>query len=60
MTTATVDPAQGDDQGVGQPKKGERYRCPKCAMALEITADCPCDAACPAHFHCCGREMVRA
>jgi hypothetical protein len=55
MATATE-----DDKGVGQPKAGERYRCTKCGMALEITADCTCDASCPVHFHCCGQEMVKA
>jgi hypothetical protein len=59
MATATVDPTQGDDKGVGQPKKGERYRCTKCGMALEITADCTCDESCPVHFHCCGQEMQK-
>jgi hypothetical protein len=31
------------DEGVGSPKKGEKFRCVKCGMAIEVTADCGCD-----------------
>jgi hypothetical protein len=60
MAATTANPGQGEDKGVGQPKKGERYHCAECGMGLEITADCTCDASCPVHFHCCAQEMVEA
>ena len=48
------------DQGVGSPKKGERYRCGKCGMEVQVTADCRCDDPSGAHFHCCGQELQKA
>jgi hypothetical protein len=54
-----MNPTTGDDEGVGQPKMGDRFRCTKCGMALEITADCRCDTDCPVHLHCCGQEMEK-
>jgi hypothetical protein len=59
MATATMNPTTGDDKGVGQPKTGDRFRCAKCGMALEVTADCRCDSDCPVHLHCCGQEMEK-
>jgi len=43
-----------------RPKKGDRFRCEKCGMALEVTADCRCQAPAHVHFHCCEQEMTRA
>ncbi len=48
------------DKGVGNPKKGERYRCGKCGMAVEVTADCRCNDPGMVHFHCCGQELQKA
>lgn len=42
------------------PKKGDKFRCEKCGMALEVTADCKCQGDDHAHFHCCGKEMSKA
>ncbi len=47
------------DRGVGSPKKGERYRCQKCGMELQVTADCRCDQPAMVHFHCCGQELQK-
>ena len=45
------------DKGVGSPKKGERFRCDKCGMELQVTADCRCQDESMVHFHCCGQEL---
>jgi hypothetical protein len=47
------------DEGVGAPRKGERFRCPRCGMELQITADCRCEAGEHVHFHCCGQELEK-
>ena len=47
------------DEGVGRPKKGERFRCAKCSMELEVTADCGCEEPSKVHFHCCGQELQK-
>ena len=47
------------DEGVGNPKKGDRFRCAKCGMALEVTADCGCKDPSKVHFHCCGQELQK-
>ena len=41
------------------PKKGDKFHCDKCGMALQITADCKCQGDDHAHFHCCGEEMKK-
>jgi hypothetical protein len=48
------------DAGVNPPKKGERFRCEGCGMEIEVTKDCHCKDGEHVHFHCCGREMVKA
>jgi hypothetical protein len=48
------------DEGVGSPKKGERYRCEKCGMEIQVTADCRCKESSKVHFHCCGQELNKA
>jgi hypothetical protein len=48
------------DEGVGSPKKGERFRCAKCGMEVQVTADCGCDQPSMVHFHCCGQELQKA
>jgi len=45
------------DTGVGSPKKGERYRCEKCGMEVQVTADCRCQQSSMVHFHCCVQEL---
>ena len=47
------------DTGVGSPKKGERYRCEKCGMEVQVTADCHCQERDHVHFHCCGQELQK-
>ena len=48
------------DEGVGIPKAGEKFRCDVCGMELKITQDCRCEEDDMVHFHCCGKEMVKA
>ncbi len=51
---------QGDTNEVGEgPKKGERYRCGKCGMEVEVTVDCRCHEPSGVHFHCCGQELQK-
>jgi hypothetical protein len=39
------------------PKKGDRFRCTKCAMEIEVTVACGCKEAGHVHFHCCGQQL---
>jgi hypothetical protein len=41
------------------PKKGERFRCEKCGMEIQVTADCHCAGDEHARFQCCGQELVK-
>lgn len=45
------------DKHSAGPKKGDRYRCDECGMAIQVTADCPCDNGDHVHFQCCDQEM---
>ncbi len=47
------------DEGVGSPKKGERFRCQQCGMEVQVTVDCRCDQPNMVHFHCCGQELQK-
>jgi hypothetical protein len=47
------------DEGVGSPKKGERFRCEKCGMEVQVNVDCGCDQPDMVHFHCCGQELQK-
>jgi predicted nucleic acid-binding Zn ribbon protein len=40
------------------PKQGERYRCAKCGMEVEVMAECACHEQ-TEHFRCCGQPMHR-
>jgi hypothetical protein len=40
------------------PRQGERYRCGKCGMEVEVMAECGCHEQ-TEHFHCCGQAMKR-
>jgi hypothetical protein len=40
------------------PKQGERYRCEKCGMEVEVMAECACHEQ-TEHFRCCGEPMHR-
>lgn len=41
------------------PKKGTRFRCQKCGMEIQVTADCKCQGPDHAQFTCCGQPMAR-
>jgi hypothetical protein len=47
------------DEGVGSPKKGERFRCQTCGMEVQVTADCNCKEPGMVHFHCCNQELQK-
>jgi len=51
-------PAKGN-AGAGAPKKGDRYRCGKCGMEVQVTADCRCSDPAHVHFHCCGQQLQK-
>jgi hypothetical protein len=57
---ATSRTDQGHDVGLPPPKAGDRFRCAGCGMEIQVTADCHCKEGEHVHFHCCGREMVKA
>ncbi len=47
------------DPGLAPPKKGDKFRCDKCGMELEVTKDCHCEGDDHVHFHCCGQELTK-
>jgi len=47
------------EDGMGNPKKGERFRCRQCGMEVQVTADCHCSDPMGVHFRCCGAEMQK-
>lgn len=53
-------PTKERDSGIGNPKKGERFRCRVCGMEVQVTADCRCEDPAMVHFQCCGQELHRA
>lgn len=59
MNMSQVTDDSENDPGVGKPKSGEKYRCSKCGMALQVTADCRCEEPSEVHFHCCGQELEK-
>jgi len=48
-----------EDPGLAPPKKGEKFRCEKCGMEIEVTVECKCSVDEHVHFHCCGQELVK-
>ena len=55
MRTPTV---QDRDIGFEPPKIGDKFRCDRCGMEIEVTKGCDCPADKHVHFHCCGEEML--
>jgi hypothetical protein len=47
------------DPGLERPRRGERYRCGKCGMEVQVTSDCRCQDPGMVHFHCCGQELQK-
>lgn len=39
------------------PQAGDSFRCERCGMELEITADCRCEEG--VHLECCGQPMIQ-
>ena len=48
-----------NDTGIAPPKKGDKFECSQCGMAIQVTADCKCKEDEHVHFHCCGQEMAK-
>jgi uncharacterized protein (TIGR02284 family) len=53
-------PAQANPQPSDhhKPQVGETYRCEKCGMRIEVTAECNCTDDVLPEFRCCGAEMT--
>jgi hypothetical protein len=39
------------------PRKGDRFRCPRCGMEIQVTADCRCSPGEHVRFRCCGEDL---
>jgi hypothetical protein len=51
----------GPHADVGRtPKKGDKYQCGKCGMAIEVTVDCRCSDPNHVQLQCCGQPMTKA
>jgi hypothetical protein len=50
----------GEFHGMPAPKQGERYRCAKCGMEVQVTKDCRCGGEEHVHFECCGQPLQKA
>jgi hypothetical protein len=48
-----------DAAKIGTPRKGERYRCERCGMEIQVTADCKCPDPEHVQFVCCGQMMAK-
>lgn len=59
MTNAVAERPFTDDtpQMIG-PKKGDRFRCQKCGMEIEVTANCKTTGGHHARFECCGQPLT--
>jgi len=57
MATMQTTHPKSTESHASAPRKGDKYRCRKCGMAMEITVDCKCRGDDHAHFECCGEEM---
>ena len=42
----------------GKPRRGDRFRCAKCALEVEVVSGCSCEGNC-AKFQCCGQPMEK-
>jgi len=45
------------EDGIAPPKKGDRFQCSECGMAIQVTQDCKCKEDEHVLFECCGMEM---
>ena len=60
MATMQSTESRSSQAHVPTPKKGDKFRCDKCGMAMEITTNCKCQDGDHVHFECCGQEMSKA
>ena len=59
MAIAETIAAKVDDPQMTAPKKGDRFRCQKCGMEIEVTVDCKCTAGHHSRFECCGQPLTQ-
>jgi len=50
---------ESGDVGFSPPKRGEKFRCTRCGMEIQVTNDCKCPEDAHVHFHCCDQEMAK-
>lgn len=41
------------------PAKGDKFRCLKCGMEIEVTADCKCENGHHSRLECCGQPLAQ-
>ena len=41
------------------PRKGDRLRCQKCAMEIQVTVDCKSGNGHHVRFECCGQPLTQ-
>lgn len=58
MNAVAEKPAATEDPQMTAPKKGDRFRCKKCGMEIEVTLDCKCTAGHHSRFECCGQPLA--
>jgi len=59
MSTLQASKPASSQAHTPSPKLGDKYRCSKCGMSMEITAECKCQDGDHVHFECCGQEMSK-
>ena len=59
MSTLQASNSTSSQPHIPSPKLGDKYRCSKCGMAMEITAECKCQDDDHVRFECCGQEMSK-
>lgn len=48
-----------DARSAVTPKRGDKYDCKACGMAVEVTADCGCSDPNHVRLECCGQPMTK-
>ena len=59
MNVVAEKPTLSDEPQMIEPKKGDRFRCEKCGMEVEVTANCKSTAGHHVRFECCGQPLAQ-
>jgi hypothetical protein len=59
MNQVLEKPAATDEPQMIAPKVGEHFRCQKCGLEIEITANCKGTGGHHARFECCGQPLTQ-